>query len=139
MNYNTLPSRTHTEPCSCPADTDNTQCYVWIHRPWAEGKVVTFNKISEAYNYGIKLVFAENGKQYEYDEPIWDLPLCKILKDISQNVKPYRNHWQYISTHVHQVLIGLGSTLPDEDIPMRGYTLEAHDKSADMPALFIHR
>lgn len=156
MNYEPLPKHTHSEPCTCPEVEPTTPCYVWIHRPFSPGRVVTFNKISDAYDFGIKLIFyeraaplnpvdsadstditwtAQDGTHWLCPDTVWDVKLCKILTDVSQNVKPFRNHWCYISTEMHQVLIGLGSNIPDEDIPMRGYTLEEHDKPEDMPPL----
>lgn len=133
--------KTHNKPCTCPIDVDTTQCYVWIHRPTTEDRVVTFNKILEAYKFGIELVFAEkmtSGQDSGWAAPEidWSMPLCEILTDISHYIIPLGNHWQFIVSDVHQVLIGLGSTLPAENIGPFGYTLEAHDKPEDMPALF---
>lgn len=71
------------------------------------------------------------------DNTLWNVTLCEILKDVSQNVIPNGKHWLYISTEIHQILIGLGSDLPEENIPMRGYTLEEHDKPEDIPHRFV--
>jgi len=163
MSYDNMqptPSFAHANPCLCAGrnTADKQPCYLWIHLPYGPGRVITFDSITAAYTYGEKYVFTDQARHATDDDgdgggdgPTWtssdgmkwiapymdwDMTLCKILNDISDGIKPHKDHWLFVSTERHQMLIGLGFNLPlDSQLSRWGYSLEAHDKPDDMPAL----
>ena len=153
------PTPTKTDVPIC--DSDRQPCYLWIHLPVSPGRVITFPSIKQAYTFAEKYVYEENARpllpgdevKKEFDTTwsnadgvmwvspgmFWNMTLAQIYNDISAGNIPDYNQWMTLGTVEHQMIIGLGSDLP-EDCYTRfcvpnGYTLEDHDKPEDMPPL----
>ena len=149
-----LPTPTKTDIPMCDADVQ--PCYLWIHLPYDTGRVITFPSIKQAYVFAENYVFDKNayplvdaassdviwtaadGVKWVSPTMTWDKTLSKIYDDIQNCNLSEDKQWLAITTTYHQMIIGLGSDIPEKCrlyTPPSGYTLEAHDAPEDMPQL----
>lgn len=140
-----MSSRAHDRFCTCNMSFDAKPCYLFIHFPHKQSKVITFNSIRAACAYAEKYIIDHEGKDimpdddidYEFDT-IWTIgdgvivwaavewmnTVCSILKDVSNNTD---SDWPFMITKNHQMIIGLGTNLNDNQRQLcdrYGYSLE---------------
>jgi hypothetical protein len=132
----------HETPCTCVSV--EKPCYLWIHLPQGPGRIITFPSPALAYAFAdnyisgeMATLVADSDGQYVPDVQR-DITLCRLSREIATGVNPVHNgHWFIMSSDRHQMLVGLGENVPMDLLHVlpSGYTLEAHDKTDDMPPL----
>jgi len=140
---------------------DATPCYIWIHMCYGPGRVITFPSIKQAYIYAEKFVYENEAKPLEagrQTDPAWDniwtaadgakwiVPgmtwgssLEKIYQDYILGCEPADQQWMTVSTGGCQMILGIGSDLPEHVVARminpHGYTLMPWDHMPHMPLI----
>ena len=131
------PSLAHNPAiCSCGSNHDlvNSPFFLWIHLPTGQDQVISFKSLKEAYKAAEDYVFidyarestsrdspedyygalwtAASGQKWCAPDMDWATPMCSIVDDIKNGIKPDRGGWLVVVTPGHQMIVGQGTDLP---------------------------
>jgi hypothetical protein len=136
------------------ATSDIQPCFLWIHHYSNPTRVITFYSLKQAYNYAERFLLRQIARQLTAEDEekdksehiiwtaaddvkwiahntSWANTLSKIYDDIDVNTIPEDGTWVTILSNEYQMIIGLGSDLPEalskKPYVPNGYTLEKYD------------